>query len=137
MKSIIVTAVGLALMSLSSQAQLTLNFAANSGSSVQFNGSASSNSVDLHQIMRSAETGDAESQSHLADYYFTGTHGCQTNMIEAYKWGSLAAAQGNKPAGHLLQQLELFMKPEEIDIAKTRTKEFRKTLETKTDGTTK
>src|SRR5262252_5863511 len=43
------------------------------------------NSVDLARIMRLAETGDAESQSRLADYYFTGTHGCRTNMIEAYK----------------------------------------------------
>jgi len=42
MKFIISTIVGLALMTASSLAQLTLNFASNTGSSVQFNGAASS-----------------------------------------------------------------------------------------------
>ena len=42
MKSVIVTIAGMVLMAVPSQAQLTLNFAANAGSSVQFNGSASS-----------------------------------------------------------------------------------------------
>ena len=42
MKFFILTVAGLALMSASSQAQLTLNFAANTGASVQFNGAASS-----------------------------------------------------------------------------------------------
>jgi hypothetical protein len=42
MKSVIVTLAGMVLTVASSQAQLTLNFAANAGSSVQFNGSASS-----------------------------------------------------------------------------------------------
>lgn len=42
MKCIILTIAGLALLVPPSQAQLTLNFAANTGSSVQFNGAASS-----------------------------------------------------------------------------------------------
>jgi hypothetical protein len=42
MKRIILAFAGLALLVPSSQAQLTLNFAANSGSSIQFNGVASS-----------------------------------------------------------------------------------------------
>lgn len=42
MKFIISTIVGLALMTASSPAQLTLNFASNTGASVQFNGAASS-----------------------------------------------------------------------------------------------
>jgi hypothetical protein len=42
MKCIIATVAGLALMAASSEAQLTLNFASNIGSSVQFNGAASS-----------------------------------------------------------------------------------------------
>lgn len=42
MKCIILTIAGLALLVPPSQAQLTLNFAANTGSSIQFNGSASS-----------------------------------------------------------------------------------------------
>jgi PEP-CTERM motif len=42
MKIIIITGIGLALLTASSQAQLTLNFASNPGASVQFNGSADS-----------------------------------------------------------------------------------------------
>jgi hypothetical protein len=42
MKFIVSTIVGLALMTASSPAQLTLNFASNTGATVQFNGSASS-----------------------------------------------------------------------------------------------
>jgi hypothetical protein len=42
MRSIIATIAGLVLMTASSQAQLTLNFASNTGASVQFNGAASS-----------------------------------------------------------------------------------------------
>jgi hypothetical protein len=42
MKCIILTIAGLALLASPSQAQLTLNFAANTGASVQFNGAASS-----------------------------------------------------------------------------------------------
>jgi hypothetical protein len=42
MKTFIATLAGSALVVVTSQAQLTLNFAANEGSSVQFNGSASS-----------------------------------------------------------------------------------------------
>jgi len=88
--------------------------------------SSSVTGVDLDWIRRSAETGDAESQSKLADYYYTGTHGCTTNMVESYKWANLAAAQGKKPAGDLLRVLELFMTAEEVDTAKARAKAFTK-----------
>jgi TPR repeat protein len=88
---------------------------------------AVTNTFDLAQIRRSADAGDVESQAHLAHLYFTGTHGCPTNMVEAYKWASLAVGQGNKPAKYLIQELELFMSPGEIARAKANAEAFTKT----------
>ena len=45
-------------------------------------------------LLKSAQDGNAEAQSHLGNMYFVG-HGVPQNYSEAVKWYRLAAEQGN------------------------------------------
>jgi len=49
--------------------------------------------IDLKNIAKSAEAGDADAQFYLGGMYFTG-NGTQRNYEEAYFWHSLAANSG-------------------------------------------
>jgi tetratricopeptide (TPR) repeat protein len=80
--------------------------------------------VDLISLRQSAESGDPKAQIQLACFLNDGTHGCPTNRVEAYKWAALGAAQGNKDAHYLVQELELFMAPTDLSLAKASVQDF-------------
>ena len=72
---------------------------------------------------RAAEQGYAKAQSHLATRYVRGL-GVETNLIEAFKWASLAARQGHQRAQENVMALIQQMTPDERLDAKRRIAEF-------------
>ena len=66
-----------------------------------------------------AETGHAEAQLRLAKLYFEG-RGVALDIIESYKWHTLAAFNGNIEAQATDSQLQSYMTQKQIDEASLR-----------------
>jgi TPR repeat protein len=85
---------------------------------------ATQTNIDIVALRRSAESGEAKAQIQLSGYLNDGSHGCPTNRVEAYKWAALAEAQGNREGRYLVQELRLFLTPEEISKGQEAVREF-------------
>jgi len=77
---------------------------------------------------KAADHGYAEAQFNLGAYYANG-NGVPRNFIEAYKWVSLAAAQGRENAKKALSKIESYLTPTEIVEAQKRAGQFKPTPE--------
>ena len=61
-----------------------------------------------------AKRGDVNAQFALGEIYEKGAEGINIDLIGAYAWYNLAAAQGNEKADTAVEQLKSSMSPEEI-----------------------
>lgn len=60
--------------------------------------------IDIHTLIRQAQTGDSDAQQALGEAYASG-RGTAPNYPEAVKWLSQSALQGNPQAQYLLGQM--------------------------------
>ena len=75
-------------------------------------------------IQYSARTGDAGAQYSLGVFHVAGVKGA-VDIVEAYKWFSLAAEQGMPAAAQHRDLLDEYMSPEDYSMAFQRIAEFR------------
>lgn len=80
--------------------------------------------VNITDLTQRAEDGDAPAQVSLAMCLYDGEHGAAQNYAEAYKWATLADAQKQKGAKHLVEELELFMTEAQIHEGRDAAKAF-------------
>jgi len=73
---------------------------------------------------RAAEQGYAKAQSHLATRYVRG-QGIESDLVEAFKWATLAARQGHQRAQENVIALINRLTPEQRVDAKQRISKFR------------
>ena len=71
----------------------------------------------VNWFRKSAEQGDAEGQHNLGWCYANGA-GVPTDHFEAWKWLNRAAAQKSREALRRLNALEIFMSPEQLQMAR-------------------
>ncbi len=69
-----------------------------------------------------AEQGDANAMGTLSVTYLLG-RGVPKDYVEAYKWGNLAAANGNEKAAKLRDNLAKKMTPSQIEKAQDLSRE--------------
>ena len=67
---------------------------------------------------KAAEQGFSRAQAEMGVSYYKGRGGLSQDMVRAYAWTSLAAAQGNRGAKNNLQVFAKNMTPEQIAEAK-------------------
>ena len=77
----------------------------------------------LMWFTRAAEQGAADAQHDLGLMLYEGKL-VPEDMVAAYTWMSLAAAQEHKKAKSMLRYMELFISPDELARARKRTAEF-------------
>src|SRR5439155_17719707 len=73
---------------------------------------------------KAAEQGDSRSQCYVGEYHVKG-RGVQQDYIEAYKWFSLAAAQGDADAIRYRDYLISLMTQQQIDEGQRRASQFK------------
>lgn len=73
-----------------------------------------------------AEQGDIRSQFHLGLIYGLGGGGVSEDLVQAYKWFSLAIEAGNDKAKPFRDSMTKIMSPSQIEQAKQLTKEWLK-----------
>jgi TPR repeat protein len=71
-----------------------------------------------------AEQGDLDTQYALGALYYTGDNSIK-DYTAAFKWLSLAAAQGSKDSARMLEELKVFMTPAQITEGQRLVKEFK------------
>ena len=62
-----------------------------------------------------AKRGDVQAQIALGEIFEKGAEGVNINLIDAYAWYNLAAAQGSEVADTAVERLKSSMSPEEIE----------------------
>jgi hypothetical protein len=75
-------------------------------------------------FLSSAEQGYAPSQLNVSLYYGSG-RGVSFDIVEAYKWATLAARQGNKNAAKARDIQASLMTPAELAEAQRKVEEFK------------
>jgi len=73
--------------------------------------------------VKAANYGVSDSQYNLGIFYARGI-GVQKNMVEAYKWFALAAAQGDKEAGKKQDDVAQKLDAKEMAQARTATENW-------------
>jgi TPR repeat protein len=63
-----------------------------------------------------ADQGLPPAQTNLASFYATGTF-VQKDLVQAYKWAALAAAQGYHDAVDILDTLKTMISPDDLQNA--------------------
>jgi tetratricopeptide (TPR) repeat protein len=101
-----------------------------SASSVPGNGKEL-NEAERADLKTAAESGDSAAQLRLAKCFYEGRQGFITNRVEAYKWATIVAEDGNREGRYLIREIELFMQPEEISQAKSAARAFLERLKKK------
>ena len=91
--------------------------------------------LDKAGLRKSAESGDVNTQARLAEVLAGGANGDPPGRIEAYKWASAAYSKGNKSARFIVQELELFMAPEDLSSARAAAKSLLGIDTKRTSGT--
>lgn len=81
-------------------------------------------SMDLDGLRKTAELGNKASMYRLALAYSKG-QGLEKDVVQSYKWFSLAAAGNDADAIKKRNELELQMMPEQIQRAKALAKEWK------------
>ncbi len=81
-------------------------------------------SADVNALQTMAGKGDTAAQLRLGQMCQKGGPGVERDYAEAYKWLTIAAARGSKPAAILLDQLIPIMTPEQIAGGKERVAAF-------------
>ncbi|WP_288903077.1 hypothetical protein [uncultured Sneathiella sp.] len=67
-----------------------------------------------------AKRGDARAQFALGQIFEKGTEGVEPDLVEAYTWFKLAAAQGHKEAGETIERLRAIMSTDDLRDAQAR-----------------
>jgi len=75
---------------------------------------------------RAAEAGDSFAQFDLGRIYEAGKKSVAVDYVEAHKWWSIAASNGDDRAGRNRNMVERLMKPQQIAEAKRRASEWLK-----------
>jgi TPR repeat protein len=83
--------------------------------------------IDLKEIKKLAESGDADAQFILGGMYYHG-QGVQKNFQAAYVWWSIASATGDKTSKRNLQTLISKMTPQQIAQAQKEADELWKRI---------
>lgn len=72
-----------------------------------------------------AHQGDHSAQNHVGHYYRVGSKPVTKNLVQAYKWYSLAAGNGNERAAELREQISAQMTPAQISEAERLSAEWK------------
>jgi hypothetical protein len=67
-----------------------------------------------------AKRGDARAQFALGQIFEKGAEGVEADLVEAYAWFKLAAAQDFEDANKAIERLRVLMSPEELRVAQAR-----------------
>ena len=90
----------------------------------QGHGVLNDNSEAVRWFRKSADQGFSVAENKLGMAYWFGDKGVPENLVEAYKWLSLAAAQGDDQAIQALKSVRNEMTPEQIAKAQELANEF-------------
>jgi TPR repeat protein len=74
-------------------------------------------------FLKAAEQGNVVAQHALGRVYYAGDSSLK-DYTQAFKWLSLAAAQGSKESAQMLEELKVFMNSKEISESQRLVKEF-------------
>jgi TPR repeat protein len=88
----------------------------------QINGVPSN--VDVAKLKQATESGDAVAQMQLGTCLYDGKHGVVTNYVEAYKWTTIAAANGQQAAKYLVREMDVFLTPKQVADGKAAARSF-------------
>jgi len=80
--------------------------------------------VNVEKLKREAEAGNTEAQADLATCLYDGRHGVVTNYVAAYKWAVVAASQKQKRGKYLVNEMDLFLTPQQLAEGKQAAKAF-------------
>jgi hypothetical protein len=70
--------------------------------------------VNVDQLRRAAESGNAQAQLRLGTCLYDGKHGVPASPAEAYKWTLLAVTNGVREARYLAGEMEVFLTAEQL-----------------------
>ena len=79
---------------------------------------------DVAKLRQAAEAGDAVAQLQLGTRLYETRHGLTTNNVEAYKWATIAASNGQPAAKYLVREMDLFLTPKEVADGKAAARSF-------------
>ena len=74
--------------------------------------------------LAAATQGDASAYFDLGVAFSTGSHGAQSDLVEAHKWFNLAAARGHEDAAHCRADISDEMTAREIAEAQRRARQW-------------
>jgi TPR repeat protein len=75
-------------------------------------------------LRENAESGSAEAQLRLAEFLYGAEPRITSNYVQALKWATIAASQGNETAKLLVREIEVLLPPRDVDDGRAAAQEY-------------